>query len=349
MAKKKRSVRDRLKEKTQEHNKNKDSGSFSARVLDLSDYEEVSFFQPKKGKQSIDIIPFEAKTDSFPKLQKGDIDYVMDFFVHYDVGPGKDRFLCLQKTCGLPCPVCEESDMLKEQEGDEKIIEALRPRRRVLYNVIDINNEDKGIQLFETSHYLFEKELLEEAGADEELIIFSDIEDGRTIKFRASEKKFGGNSFTEFKSFTFEERDEPYEDDIIDEAYSLDKIINVPDYQTVYDSLHGINHTTEEDEEDEDEEEVEEKPSRKSKGKSKSKKKKSSLADDSAIPFDNDEEEEDEDEEEAPKKKGKKKSKKKKKSDDNECPSGYTFGEDCDEYDECLDCEVWEECSAAQE
>jgi len=32
-----------------------------------------------------------------------------------------------------------------------------------------------------------------------------------------------------------------------------------------------------------------------------------------------------------------------------ECPYGHVFGDDCENYDECDYCEVWEECLIIQE
>lgn len=330
---KKRSVKDQMKKRTEDSYKNKDyGGAGGARVLDLSDHEKVEFFVPKKGKNIIDIIPYEVKSNNHPKgLKPGDLDYLLDYFVHYEVGPAKDRFVCLARTFGKPCPICEEIDALKDQGVDPDDIDRLKPKRRVLYNIIDLAEEDKGIQLFESSHFLFEKELLEEAGSDEEMIVFSDLEDGASIKFRASEKSFGKNTFMEFKSFSFEDRDEPYEDSIIDDAYSLDELLVIPSYNTVRDSFHGV------DVSDEDEEE-EEKPKSKKPDKSSTKRSKPKVDEE-------DDEPEDDEEEEEEKPKGKKSSKE--KSAKGKCPAGHKFGKDCDDYDDCVECDCWDECSEA--
>ena len=155
---KRRSVKDQMKKRTEEHNREKDYGGSGAQILDLSNLEDAAFFKPEEGKHLIDIIPYEIKTGNHPKYDKGDLDYLLEYYVHYNVGPGKDRFVCMAKTFGKPCPICEELEILKANKADEKTIDALQPKRRVLYNVIDLNEEEKGIQLFETSHFLFEKE-----------------------------------------------------------------------------------------------------------------------------------------------------------------------------------------------
>lgn len=68
--------------------------------------------------------------------------------------------------------------------------------------------------------------------------------------------------------------------------------------------------------------------------------------------------EEEEEEKPAPKKKTKAEPKKKtkekapaktKKSAKNKCPHGYRFGADCEQYDECDECEVWDACIDAKD
>ena len=347
---KKRSVRDQMKARTEENYKNKDYGVGGARALDLSNLEDVEFFKPEKGKHCIDIIPYEITTNNHMTRKPGELDYVLEYYTHYDVGARKGRVVCPAKTFGKPCPICEEMEELKEQEADEDIIDALKPKRRVLYNVIDTKKPDKGIQLFETSHFLFEAEILEEAGSGDEAIVFSDTEDGRSISFRDTGKKGIGR----FKGFAFEDREEPYDDDIIDEAYSLDSLLVVLSYEEIHNMFHNA---------DDGEEEEEEKPQRSKKGKpdkGKTKKKEEPEEEDDEEEEEPEEEDDDsddeEEEEEKPqrtKKGGKKEESKPAKGKDdkgksaskNKCPYGHKFGKDCDETDDCAECENWEACA----
>jgi hypothetical protein len=220
----------------------------------------------------------------------------------------------------------------------------------VLYNVIDTKKPDKGILLFETSHYLFEAEILDEAGSGDEAIVFSDTEDGASISFRDTGKKGIGR----FKGFSFEDRDEPYDDDIIDEAYSLDSLLVVLSYEEIHNMFHNA---------DDGDEEEEEKPQRSKKGKpdkGKSKKKEEPEEEDDEEEEEPEEEDDDsddeEEEEEKPqrtKKGGKKeeskpakgKADKGKSASKNKCPYGHKFGKDCDETDDCAECENWEACA----
>src|SRR5574344_155298 len=220
---------------------------------------DVQFFTPAEGRNRINIIPYTIKTKNHPLVKKGefevgDSDYVMDVFVHRGVGPSEASVLCLKQTYGKPCPICEQSALLRKQ-GKEDEASALKPSRRVFYNVQDMKNPDV-LKVFEASHYLFEKELIDEARDDNEggFVDFADPETGKEIKFRCSKVSRGGFEFNEFKSFSFEDRDENIPDELLEKAISFDEIMNVPTYEEVEKILYGRN---EDDDEQEDEEEDE--------------------------------------------------------------------------------------------
>lgn len=278
----------------------KDSGSGSkGGVINYRNHDgEIKFFNPTEGKHRINIIPYVIKTKNHPLVKSGEAeigekDYVLDFFTHRNVGPGEKTVICLKNTFGKPCPICEQASALRKA-GKEKEANALKPSRRVVYNVEDLK-EPGVLKVFETSHYLFEKELIEEARDDDEggFIDFADEEEGKEIKFRASKVTKNGMEFTEFKSFGFEDRDEPLDSDLLESAISFDELLTVPTYEEVEKILYG------EDGEDggDDDEDEDEKPKKKSK-------------------HVEDEDDEDDNEDEAPKKS--KKPVKKSKSDDDE-------------------------------
>lgn len=309
---------------------------------------EISFFSPVEGRNRINIIPYEIKTKNHPLVKRGefevgDLDYVMDFFVHRNIGPSESSVVCLKNTFGKPCPICEQSALLRKQ-GKEQESNELKASRRVIYNVQDLKDPDK-VKVFETSHFLFEKELIDES-RDEEggFVDFADPTDGKEIKFRCQEVQKGVMKFKEYKSFSFEDRDEEIDDDLLEQAISFDEVIRVPSYEEVEKILYGS--------EDEDEDE-EEKP------------KKKKVEDDS----DDEEEielpkkkakkvvEEDDDEEEIEESPKKKKSfedlddveeeEKPKKSSGGKCPFGHKFGVDCDEHNDCDNCDEWYSCFKA--
>jgi len=390
----------------------RDGGSSSkGGVINYRNYDgEVTFFSPTEGKHRINIIPYTIKSKNHPLVKRGEAeigeqDYIMDFYVHRGVGPAEKSVLCLKNTYGKPCPICEYAASLRKK-GKEEEAKALKPSRRAAYNIEDLKEPGK-LKVFETSHYLFEKELIEEARDDDEggFIDFADPEEGMEIKFRASKTTKGNMEFTEFKSFAFEDRDEPISKELLDSAISFDELLTVPTYEEVEKILYGDDEEDsdeDEDEEDEDEEdededekpskksskksksydeddeedededddEEDEKPSKKSKSKSKPEPEDEDDDEEESEDEDSDEDEDDEEEEKKPAKKpskksksddedededepeekpAKKSSKKDCKGDCPECPFKHKFGKDCDKYDDCDDCDIWDKCVKASE
>ena len=361
----------------------KGSSGGKAGVMDWKKVDgEVQFFSPAEGRNRINIIPYTIKSKNHPLVKKGefevgDKDYVMDIFVHRGVGPSEASVLCLKNTYGKPCPICEQSALLRKQ-GKEDEAGALKPSRRVFYNVQDLKNPDV-LKVFEASHYLFEKELIDEARDDEEggFVDFANEESGKEIKFRCSKTSKGGFEFNEFKSFSFEDRDENIPDELLESAISFDEIMNVPTYEEAEKILYG----RDEEDDSKDDEEEDEVPAKKSSKKAVAKDEDDNDADDEEEPApkkkpvveEDDEDEdldEDKEEEEKPAKKLVKKSKVVEEDDDDEqededdeppakkpsekekdcgsdckkCPFGHKFGEDTDEFDDCDDCDVWDKC-----
>jgi len=307
----------------------RDGGSSSkGGVINYRNYDgEVTFFSPAEGKHRINIIPYTIKSKNHPLVKRGEAeigeqDYIMDFYVHRGVGPAEKSVLCLKNTYGKPCPICEYAASLRKK-GKEEEAKALKPSRRAAYNIEDLKEPGK-IKVFETSHYLFEKELIEEARDDDEggFIDFADPEEGMEIKFRASKTTKGNMEFTEFKSFAFEDRDEPISEELLDSAISFDELLTVPTYEEVEKILYGDD---EEEDSDEDNEE-DEKPSKKS-----SKKPKSHDEDDED---EEDEDEDDDEEDEKPSKKSKSKSKPEPEDDDEDEEESEDEDSDEDEEDE---------------
>jgi hypothetical protein len=339
----------------------KDQGGGGSRVISWKEVDgEVQFFQPTVGKNAINIIPFEIKSKNHPlvkqgQMEIGELDYCLDIWTHRNVGPSESSVICLKKTYGKACPICEEAEKLKKAEK-EKEAAALTSKRRVFYNVEDTRKKPGELQVFEVSHFLFEKELIDEARNEDEgensFIDFADPETGSIVCFRCSKTSQGGFEFNEFKSFTFAEREDPIDDDLLESAISFDKYLNILDYDEAQAILFGADEDdVGEDEKparkkkvknDDDNDDDEEKPEKKSIKKSAKKKK----------PVEEDEEEEEEerederdDEDEKPVKKPRKDEKSAGKG---KCPHGFIYGKDADEYEECEDCDLWSKCVSAK-
>lgn len=298
------SLKDELRQNTEESYTNKDGG-FGPSTFKVPDGAEL--FQPQKGTNKIDIIPFRNRD--------GKAVYFLEYYRHTGVGVNNTMVVCPNKTWGKPCPICEERAKLKAQgeRYNSDGMKALAPKRRVMYNVIDHADPDKGIKVFEVAHFSFEKTLIEDAKDENgELVIFADLEDGKTVSFKGREREFNGKtSISEFDSFVFLDRKKPYSEKMINKAHQLDALLISKSYKELQDLWLGA------PEEDEDDEPVPAKAKH--------------VDDDDDVPFVTGDLDDDEPA-------AKPERKKKAEAVALECPDGNTFGKDFDKYEACDDC-----------
>ena len=238
--------------------------------------EGVQMFQLKTGKPlRLDILPYEVSGDN-PYADKGELHYERTFFVHRGIGAEPmNTYVCPRKTANKPCPVCEYRSGLMngdvdEKEENEQLFKTLAPKERQLFNVIDLNEKDKGVQLWDCSYHLFGKMLdaeIRNADEDDDFINFSDLEGGKTLKLGVEERQFGqGKPFAAVETIHFKNRREDYEEGIFDAIIDLDEALKV----LSYDELKKILLEAEPDE-DEDKDK-DKKPKRTSKKKKAAKK-----------------------------------------------------------------------------
>ena len=306
------------------------------------------------GRNRINIIPYVISSKHHPLvrakiLEVGDMDYTLDVMVHRNIGPSKSSVICL-KSVGKPCPICELADKFKK-EGKDKEAGSLKASRRVYYNVQDLKNDPDKVKVFEASHYLFEKELIEESrDEDGGFIEFAHVKKGKEITFKVVKEKKGTIEFNKFKNFNFEDREEPVTEDLLEQAVPFDKYMNILSEDAIENLIYGR------DDDDEEEDEEDEAPA---------KRRRPRLDDDDdedeedelpkkrRRPIDDDDEEYDDDtDDEKPASKKKfddlEDVKKECKKPCGKCPFGHKFGKDCDDSEDCDKCSIWDKCYDAQ-
>ena len=299
-----------------------------------------------KGEHELDIIPYKAGSQD-PKAQEGAFNYVCDYLAHRNVGPRELWFLCLDQY-NKACPICEHRNELRKnpptgsraiKDHDEEV-KALRPKRRVIYNVVVYDNneqQEKGVQVWEASHYLTEANIMDAAKLPKKrgggLITFAhpDADKGHTVIF----ERTGENENTRYKRFSLEPRDYDIEDNLLDACFTLDELLHMPTYEEIRDAFwdRGSDEDEEEEEprrsrgrQDEDEEAEEELTPTPHRRKAKAR-------DDNEDP-------------EEPRRGRRSKATKDKGED--KCPvPGGVFGKDADDFDECEDCDFWRSCVKA--
>lgn len=212
---------------------------------------KLKFFSMKKDmdRVNLNILPYQITSPKHPEVvagrrKVGQWDYLLDVWVHRNLGPNKKDMLCPKSTYGKACPACEERQKLYDEGRDEEA-KAFTPSRRAIYNVqlIGRNGPEEAPMLFATSHQCYNKELIEEAAASSKgpvPVPFASIgPDGKVVSFRVSEKALGSNKFCEAKSFQFLDRDEEISDEVLEQCVSLDERLIVPTAKQILDAMYG--------------------------------------------------------------------------------------------------------------
>jgi len=207
--------------------------------------EGIEFWRCKEGEHIVDIIPFEAGPNMplderlQPITPEGELDYVLDLFVHTNIGNMRKPYVCPYENFGEPCPICEfiKSNRLEKQDWKKLVV-----KHRVVYLVWVHDNkkeEDKGIQIFEVSHFMMEEKIgeiakLPRGGGYEN---FSHPDTGKSIAWT---RKGSSLENTQYLGHRFVEREAPIPDKILDMSFPLDSIVNMrPSYEEIEKDFRG--------------------------------------------------------------------------------------------------------------
>jgi len=226
-----------LQKRTQESFAKKDS---SGKYGDYLKETTVPKWSAKDGDHIIDIIPFIVG-ENHPTLAPDTIAYNIDVFAHRNIGATEDMVICLARTIGKPCPICEYQNKLRKVTEDEDEIKKFSPTRRCLYNIVCLDSdkdEKMGIQLWEVSHYLSEANIMaiardKRTGA---WIPFADPDEGMSVAFTKSGKGIS----TKYAGYEFVERDYEISDEILDSAVTLDEILDFKEYDEIKEMLEEL-------------------------------------------------------------------------------------------------------------
>lgn len=131
-------------------------------------------WKPKDGKNLIRILP-----PTWDDARH----YGLDIFINYNIGPDNQSYLSLSKH-GKGADPLAEARREAQQEGDKDLAKALSPNQRILYWIIDRNDEDEGPLLW-ASPFTFDKSLANLCIDEDtkEVIMIDDPVKGRDVRF----------------------------------------------------------------------------------------------------------------------------------------------------------------------
>jgi len=351
------------------------------------------FKEEPGGRATLDFLPYVVTDEhhmdrdveagiAIPGNEETDLWYKKPYRLHRNIGSENKSVVC-PTTWGKPCPICEyKSARLKDgAEYDE--VKELKPSLRNLYLVVPLGMKDykEEVHIWDISQFLFQEMLNEELDENEDYCAFPDIEEGLTVRIRFTEKTFGKNKFAETNRIDFEEREDNYEDSILDDLPCLDDCLTCPTYEEVEAIFHELGEVPAGDDSEPDPEPEPEKPKT---GGLKRKRKTVVKEDPDPEPDENacaacggtginskggeckpcgGSGQKQVKKEEAAKPAQKRRSAKKedpelepekpartrKQREKEDCPYAYKFGVDTDKYEECDECEKWDDCIEEKE
>ena len=155
----------------------------------------------KKETRRFDIIPYRLSKRSADFTHNfadpGKLYFERTFFIHRGIGPNNSYYTCPARTYGKPCPICEERARAAKDPDGEEAVKALKVSERQLWNVIDLDDKEKGIQILEFPYWNFGKlldEKIENADDEDKEVYeqFADPKKGLSLRIGVTKEEGGG-------------------------------------------------------------------------------------------------------------------------------------------------------------
>ena len=169
---------DRIQKKIEEMKKKKD-----ARKKD--------FWFPKPGNNEIRVLPHWS----------GDMeaDFYYETSYHKNLGPSNDKSLVCPIAEGLEeCPVCNTvKELYRTKDAEDKVFaKSIRAQTRIYWNIVDLKEKDKGVQVWMTGGDILEQVL--EFCANSKYGDVTDPIKGRNITLIFTEAKNTKSGYNEY-------------------------------------------------------------------------------------------------------------------------------------------------------
>lgn len=190
---------------------------------------DVQMLKVKEGETTLRILPPSWDEKGDEKWGRG---WDIGIWIHYEVGPDKATYLCLDKMRGETCPVCEA-----RRQGTDDERDALKPQWRALVWVINRDDEKAGPQIWSMPTSVFREINLRSVDKKHNTPIhIDDPEEGYDITL----SRDGTGLKTKYSGFEIDRDPTPlHEDEKIQDKW-LEYISEnpLPDILQFYDAAH---------------------------------------------------------------------------------------------------------------
>ncbi len=138
-------------------------------------------WKPKEGKNLIRILPPTWTPEEAPWQETAH--YGLDIFLNYNIGADNQAYLSLSRHDKGEDPLAE-AKREAQQEGEKEFAKKLNPTQRILYWIVDRNDEDEG-PLWWAAPFTFDKSLSNLCIDEDtkEVIFIDDPAKGRDVRF----------------------------------------------------------------------------------------------------------------------------------------------------------------------
>lgn len=203
-------------------------------------------WKPKDGKNIIRILP-----PTWADARH----YGLDIYVNFNIGPDNQSYLSLSKHDRGPDPLAEARREAMN-EGDKDFAKKLNPSQRILYWIIDRNDEDEGPLLW-AAPFTFDKSLSNLCIDEDtkEVIFIDDPAKGRDVRFyregQGLKTTYDPSKMKVLKESNIAE-DEAIEQEWLDfiQENQLPDVLNFYDYEHIKASFGGAAGRNDDDEDD---------------------------------------------------------------------------------------------------
>lgn len=308
--------------------------------------QDTQYYKPEEGKATLRILPYVVTDPKHPDgdmAPAGDIWYKRPFKRFRGIGTEKKPYIS-PKSIGKPCPILEYYTAAKADPSiPDKEANKAKPQDMVMYNIQVLDPKTKkwsDPMFFFYSYHNFEKMLKKELldPDNEEFLSFMDLEGGFDIRVRWEKESFDGNDFLKAGSFTFIERDEDLDEEILDQVVNLDECLVVKPYKELQNIFLEIDEEEPEGGDDQSEDKPEPRASRERK------KAEPEPQPEKPTRRGRGEKKDPDPEPEKPARRRRQKPEPELEPQGPECPHGFVFGDDFDTKSKCENCDLFDEC-----
>jgi len=197
-------------------------------------------WKPKGGVNKIRILPYVVGEGN-PNADPGFLFYERTFYIYRGIGPNEDTIIAPARTFKERDPVAEFAKELQNDPVENKeMLKNLRPKERQIFNLLDLEDLQSGVQIYDVSNFAF-GDLLDSriVAKPDKFEDFWDAETGMDLEVTFSEEAIGGDGkFLKAKVIDFEAGKSLNEDQTLERTHCLDDCLVKMDYEVIYKLFH---------------------------------------------------------------------------------------------------------------